>query len=238
MDTVTAAVADMEGWAVTRGQKVIVGCLLAAIAAMGVGLLIGPEASAPAATRPTLPPVAADDNKVDQADTPSPPSTEIPEYAQEPPRPSVTITCPPDGYGNKVTFGGGWEVATPEATMRINYGDGRTYKTSRFAHFKSAYWHTYQTPGTFVVKIVLTDSAGQSDSDSCTVRVLPEPTYVPPYDPPSYPGRLPGGGIDHDWPTNPGPGSPSRPIQPYPAPPGDPNDRDGDGVACEYGCQN
>jgi excalibur calcium-binding domain-containing protein len=68
----------------------------------------------------------------------------------------------------------------------------------------------------------------------------PSPSYVPP---PSYPtpGRTPGGSIDHDWPTNPGPGCPGctdRPVQPYPAPPGDPNDRDGDGVACEYGCKN
>jgi hypothetical protein len=68
----------------------------------------------------------------------------------------------------------------------------------------------------------------------------PSPSYVPP---PIYPipGRTPGGNIDHDWPTNPGPGCPGctdRPIQPYPAPPGDPNDRDGDGVACEYGCKD
>jgi hypothetical protein len=33
-------------------------------------------------------------------------------------------------------------------------------------------------------------------------------------------------------------GSASRPIQPYPASFGDPNDADHDGVACEYGCKN
>jgi hypothetical protein len=46
------------------------------------------------------------------------------------------------------------------------------------------------------------------------------------------------GTYDHSWPSDPGPGSASRPIQPYPASPGDPNDADHDGVACEYGCKN
>jgi excalibur calcium-binding domain-containing protein len=72
---------------------------------------------------------------------------------------------------------------------------------------------------------------------------VPSPTpEAPTYSPPPIPDhwRTPGGNIDHDWPTNPGPGSsdPDRPIQPGPAFPGDPNDADGDGVACEYGCKN
>lgn len=46
------------------------------------------------------------------------------------------------------------------------------------------------------------------------------------------------GTYDHSWPSDPGPGSASRPIQPYPAFGSDPNDADGDGVACEYGCKN
>ena len=170
----------------------------------------------------------------------SPPITEIPEYAQTPSRPSVSITCPPDGYGNEVSFGGRWEIFTPRATVAINYGDGRSYKTSRRSYFNSAYRHTYHTTGTFTVRIVLADAAGQTVSDDCIVTVLPEPTYFPPSQyPPSYdPPRLPNGHLDHDWPSFPGPGSSSRPIQPYPALPGDPNDRDGDGVACEYGCKN
>jgi hypothetical protein len=53
------------------------------------------------------------------------------------------------------------------------------------------------------------------------------------YDPPGTPGYY-----DHSWPSDPGPGSSSRPIQPHQSWPGDPNDRDGDGVACEYGCKN
>ena len=64
---------------------------------------------------------------------------------------------------------------------------------------------------------------------------------------PSEPWNLPDsydtvpddGSYDHDWPADPGPGDPSAGIpNPYPALPGDPNDRDGDGVACEYGCKN
>ena len=73
----------------------------------------------------------------------SPPITEIPEYTQTPSRPSVSITCPPDGYGNEVSFGGNWEVFTPRATVAIDYGDGRSYKTSRRSYFNSAYRHTY-----------------------------------------------------------------------------------------------
>ena len=46
------------------------------------------------------------------------------------------------------------------------------------------------------------------------------------------------GTYDHSWPSDPGPGSASRPIQPYSAFGSDPNDADGDGVACEYGCRN
>jgi hypothetical protein len=195
----------------------------------------GQPDAAPSTTTTVTPP------KVNHKSRPqSPPITEIPEYAQEPSPPLVSITCPPDSYSNKIYFGGEWEVFTPRATVAINYGDGRSYKTSRLSYFNSAYWHTYQSTGTFTVRIVLTDAAGQSASGSCVVSVLPEPTYIPPsYNPPSYdPPRLPNGHIDHDWPSFPGPGSPSRPIQPGPALPGDPNDRDGDGVRCEYGCKD
>jgi hypothetical protein len=48
-------------------------------------------------------------------------------------------------------------------------------------------------------------------------------------------GLRPGGG-GGSWSPR-GPSSP-RPIQPYPALPGDPNDRDHDGRACESGCIN
>ena len=40
------------------------------------------------------------------------------------------------------------------------------------------------------------------------------------------------------WPNDPGPGSATRPIQPYQAFGNDPNDADVDGVSCEYGCKN
>jgi hypothetical protein len=51
-----------------------------------------------------------------------------------------------------------------------------------------------------------------------------------------YRGLRPGGGGGPSW-TPRAPSSP-RPIQPYPALPGDPNDRDHDGRACESGCIN
>ncbi len=170
----------------------------------------------------------------------------------KPPRPMVTITCH-DSYPGRVTFGGEWEVHTRTARLSIDYGDGKRYQTRRLADFNSAYWHDYRAAGTYLVRIVLTDGAEQTDSDACTLRVHSRynpPPIVQPYDPPdpqpptyqppSYQPRTPGGSLDHDWPSNPGPGSndPSRPIQPYPAAPGDPNDRDGDGVACEFGCKN
>jgi hypothetical protein len=50
-----------------------------------------------------------------------------------------------------------------------------------------------------------------------------------------YRGLRPGGG--GSWSPPRGPSSP-RPIPPYPALPGDPNDRDHDGRACESGCIN
>lgn len=46
------------------------------------------------------------------------------------------------------------------------------------------------------------------------------------------------GTYDHSWPNDPGPGSATRPIQPYQAFGNDPNDADVDGVSCEYGCKN
>lgn len=46
------------------------------------------------------------------------------------------------------------------------------------------------------------------------------------------------GTYDPSWSLDPRPGSATRPIQSYPATWGDPNDADGDGVACEYGCKN
>jgi hypothetical protein len=46
---------------------------------------------------------------------------------------------------------------------------------------------------------------------------------------PSTPRRLP---------SPPGYGGSARPVPPYLAAPGDPNDRDHDGLACEYGCKN
>jgi hypothetical protein len=78
-----------------------------------------------------------------------------------------------------------------------------------------------------------------SNSADCDQSAYPGNVASPGYGPSPSPGPWPAPGYhDHDWPSDPGPGSPSRPIQPYPATPGDPNDRDGDGVACEYGCKN
>jgi hypothetical protein len=183
----------------------------------------------------------AETTRAEQTANTLPPVSQPSATQPMPERPSATITCPATAYLGRVEFGGRWQVHTRTARLSISYGDGKSYQTRRLEHFDSAYWHDYAMPGTFHVAIALTDGAGQSASDSCSVSVRAKvPTYVPPpiAQPPSYP-RLPGG-IDHDWPTNPGPGSsdPDRPIQPYPAPPGDPNDRDGDGVACEYGCKN
>jgi hypothetical protein len=95
------------------------------------------------------------------------------------------------------------------------------------------------------------------------VPALPVPTfpapqplpYPPPatcewHDGPPCFGQVPGDDLDRYRGMNPGrapswtPRTPSwtpsrpRPIQPYPAWPGDPNDRDHDGRSCESGCIN
>jgi hypothetical protein len=70
----------------------------------------------------------------------------------------------------------------------------------------------------------------------CEARRLDRITREALRDTERYRGLRPGGGGGESWSPR-GPSSP-RPIQPYPALPGDPNDRDHDGRACESGCSN
>ena len=113
----------------------------------------GQPDTAPTTTTTVTPP------KVNHKSRPqSPPITEIPEYAQEPSPPSVSITCPPDGYGNEVSFGGKGRRSSHQrrpsrSTMEMAAPD----KTSRRSYFNSAYRHTYHMTGTFTVRIVLTE---------------------------------------------------------------------------------
>jgi hypothetical protein len=209
-----------------------------AIVAAVLGLVLLAGCSSADGLEPTLPTVAT--APVTTPPVPRMERTSLPTPTVQAPK--VSIKCPPgSGPPGRVDFGFEWEVWTKQARVTITYGDGKRYSTTQLKHFDSAFWHDYTEPGTFTARVALRDATGQTASDSCSIRIV-SPTYVPPrYEPPSYPydpPRLPNGHIDHDWPTFPGPGSSDRPIQPYPAPPGDPNDRDGDGVACEYGCKN
>jgi hypothetical protein len=92
--------------------------------------------------------------------------------------PEVSIECPGSakvGPG-PVEFPYSLSKAAPgDATLRIEYGDGRHYSTSilRDSDIERAFWHDYTRPGTYRVLVRLTDSKGRSAQDSCRLRVRP-----------------------------------------------------------------
>jgi hypothetical protein len=85
--------------------------------------------------------------------------------------PTISISCNPENYAPNVHFGGGWRFSTSTATLLIDYGDGRHYTTSHIPYFRSAYRHTYNSLGYFLVNIRLIDGRGNVATDSCSTGV-------------------------------------------------------------------
>ena len=88
--------------------------------------------------------------------------------------PSIWITCGLPTTSPTIYFSGDWQFSTATARLFIDYGDGRHYTTSHIPYFRSAYRHTYNEIGTFVVTIRLTDGRGNTATDSCETGFYPD----------------------------------------------------------------
>ena len=83
-----------------------------------------------------------------------------------PPAPVLSVTCPAGGTVASPVFGQQISAAAPY-TVAIDYGDGEQYSHDD-QHLAAIFTHTYAAAGSFVVKAVLTDAAGQTATGSCT----------------------------------------------------------------------
>lgn len=99
-------------------------------------------------------------------------TTTTSERLPSPDDPVITISCPPTETETeaqyRATFG---HTASYSAfgSITIDYGDGKSFSSrSESSGITGAFWHVYDTPGTYTVTVTLTDADGVSDSASCT----------------------------------------------------------------------
>jgi hypothetical protein len=169
-----AVVRDGATWARIVGRRAAAAVALAGFVVMGIGGALSPQtatdntAAGAAAPTSSAAPTTAAPKATSAAPQPlvAAPATTTSKAPVLPPAPVMALTCPNGGtvaspvYGQQIS-------ATAPYSVTISYGDGDQY-TNDDQHLAAIFSHTYQAAGTFAVNAVLTDSAGQTASASCT----------------------------------------------------------------------
>jgi hypothetical protein len=84
----------------------------------------------------------------------------------------IGLDCGPGVVGSwdwyRVSYGYVFNAAAPIREIGIDYGDGNSYVTSDAGDAeKNAFWHRYESPGSYLVQAWITDSNGLSADASC-----------------------------------------------------------------------
>jgi hypothetical protein len=174
---VIGAIAVVRGgatWARIVGRRAAAAVAVAGVVAMGIGGALTPEtatdntaAEAAAPTSSAAPTTSAPETT---SAAPRPlvaaPATTTSQAPVRPPAPVMAVTCPNGGTVASPIFGQQISATAPYS-VAINYGDGDQY-TRDDQHLAAVFSHSYEVAGTFAVSAVLTDSAGQTASASCS----------------------------------------------------------------------
>ncbi|GHE08341.1 excalibur calcium-binding domain-containing protein [Klenkia taihuensis] len=228
-------------------RRVAGGVVAAGLAVMTVGSAMTPsvptdtaaaDAAQTSAARTTSAPTSRSTSAPAERPFVAAPTTTTAPSPVLPPAPVLAMTCPSGGtnaspvYGQQIS-------ATGPFSVTITYGDGDSY-TDDDQSLAAIFSHTYASPGSYLVRAVLTDVAGQTAAAECTYAwTAPAPRPAPAPAPASAPAPAVGGGSSS--------GSSSvyyqncdavRAAGAAPIYAGDPGfqakfDRDGDGVGCE-----
>jgi hypothetical protein len=107
--------------------------------------------------------------------------------------PSVALSCPdselfPYGSSVKTIFGHDvTEGAEMVVSWHMDYGDGRNYTSETWTDAEeNLYWHSYDSPGSFVAVLTVTDGSGGSATATCINSILwtaapPSPSITEPF---------------------------------------------------------
>jgi len=90
----------------------------------------------------------------------------------QPGDPTIAITCPGTETETQARYRakfGHTETYRSFGSISIDYGDGKDFgSTLEDSGLTGAFWHVYDTPGTFTVVVIITDGDGISATASCT----------------------------------------------------------------------
>ena len=90
----------------------------------------------------------------------------------QPGDPTITITCPGTETETQARYRANFdhtETYSSFGSISIDYGDGKDFGSRlEDSGLTGAFWHVYDTPGTFTVEVTLVDGDGISASSSCT----------------------------------------------------------------------
>ena len=99
-------------------------------------------------------------------------TTTTTERVPRPDDPVITISCPATETEIQTRYRAVFshtESYTDFQSLIIDYGDGHDFASRRVTdEFAGAFWHIYETPGTFNVEVVLKDRDGREATASCT----------------------------------------------------------------------
>ncbi len=104
-------------------------------------------------------------------------TTTTTERLPSPDDPVVTISCPPAETAIQTQYRATFshtESYTSFGRISIDYGDGKSFSSrDETSGITGAFWHVYDTPGTFTVTVTITDGDGVEDSASCSLVWAP-----------------------------------------------------------------
>jgi hypothetical protein len=147
----------------------VLGLITSLLALLGV--LINHEAGTGRAETPPPPVTGSSIAGVTSTSAVTTTTEPVPTTARAARLPAVSISCPADfsveTHGLHAVFGGDRSFSTAGASLAIDYGDGRDYQTSYVPYFRSAYRHDYTAPGSFRVRIQVTDGNGHAGTATC-----------------------------------------------------------------------
>jgi peptidoglycan hydrolase-like protein with peptidoglycan-binding domain len=86
--------------------------------------------------------------------------------------PTISITCPGNETETETQYRAAFdhtESYSSFGNITIEYGDGKDFESRlESSGLTGAFWHVYDTPGTFDVTVVITDGDGISATATCT----------------------------------------------------------------------